>query len=121
MSPAKTTTSGREKFHHQHQQRKWIGDKLAKPFEGKTVVITHMAPSMRSVPERYATDIVSAAYASNLDELAQSADMWIHGHMHASSDYEIGKCRVVCNPRGYRLSDGRGENLEFNPNKIIII
>lgn len=108
-----------EKFHH--QQRKWIGDKLAEPFDGKTVVITHMAPSMRSVPNQYSTDIVSAAYASNLDALAQSADVWIHGHMQSSSDYKIGQCRVVCNPRGYRLSGGQGENLEFDPNKIIII
>ena len=31
----------------------------------------------------------------------ERAALWIHGHMHESSDYEIYGTRVVCNPRGY--------------------
>lgn len=27
--------------------------------------------------------------------------MWLHGHVHDSFDYRVGRCRVVCNPRGY--------------------
>lgn len=115
----KMRTPDSARFHT--EQRNWIRDKLAEPFAGKTVVITHMAPSMRSVPDKFSADIVSAAYASNLDEMASQADLWIHGHMHASSDYEIGSCRVVCNPRGYHLSSGQGENVDFDPNFIIEI
>ncbi|WP_207776441.1 metallophosphoesterase [Stenotrophomonas sp. SPM] len=32
------------------QQRSWIEQRLAEPFEGKTVVVTHMAPSAKSIP-----------------------------------------------------------------------
>lgn len=39
------------------------------------------------------------------------------GHLHNSSDYHIGTCRVVCNPRGY--SDEF--NPEFDTEKVIEI
>ncbi len=101
--------------------RAWLEDKLAEPFDGKTVVITHMLPSMKSVPDHYKDDIISAAYASNLDDVALSADLWIHGHTHDSFDYMIGGCRVVCNPCGYPTRGGNTENELFNPNLIIEI
>ena len=104
-------------FHAMH--RSWLTLKLAEPFSGKTVVITHMAPSMRSVSEQYASDPVSAAYASRLEDLANQADVWIHGHMHDSFDYQIGKCRVICNPCGYMTRGGGIENARFDPNLTI--
>jgi hypothetical protein len=27
--------------------------------------------------------------------------LWVHGHVHDSFDYTVGKCRVIANPRGY--------------------
>lgn len=103
-------------FHAMH--RSWLTHKLGEPFNGKTVIITHMAPSMRSIAERYASDPVSAAYASRLDDLASQADVWVHGHMHDSFDYQIGKCRVVCNPCGYMTRGGGIENGRFDTNFI---
>lgn len=103
------------------EQRVWLEEKLDETFNGKTVVITHMAPSMRSVASRYAQDLVSGAFASNLDHLAVKADLWVHGHTHDSFDYAIGKCRVVCNPCGYLLRSGVGENPRFDPNIIVDI
>lgn len=100
-------------------QKSWLIKKLEEPFTGKPVVITHMAPSMRSVTEQFAHDKTSASYASRLDELAAKADLWVHGHMHDSSDYLIGKCRVVCNPCVYMTRSGGIENEHFNPNFII--
>jgi predicted phosphodiesterase len=102
-------------------QKHWLKTKLAEEFSGKTVVVTHMAPSMLSVAERYADDMVSAAYASNLDELVKQADIWMHGHMHDSFDYQLGKCRVVCNPCGYMKRGGSAENGGFDPNLIVEI
>lgn len=113
-------------LHFQH--RKYIADQLAIPFDGKTVVVTHMAPSFFSVPDEYKADIVSAAYASNLDDLVAKADLWIHGHTHNSFDYRIqegslsqNSGRVVCNPCGYRVRGGGPENPAFNPNYIVEI
>lgn len=102
-------------------QRSWLKKKLDEPFPGKTVVITHMAPSLRSVSDQYREAPSSAAYASRLDELAEQADLWVHGHMHESLDYHIGKCRVVCNPCGYRTRTGGSENARFDANYIVEI
>ncbi len=69
----------------------------------KLVVITHHAPSKRSVPLEFQNDILSAAYASSLDDFVENsgAALWIHGHLHQAQDYTIGQTRIICNPRGY--------------------
>ena len=107
------------KFHA--AQKSWLKKMLAEPFDGKTVVITHMAPSMQSVADQFIDDSVSAAYASRMEDIARNADLWIHGHMHDSFDYKIQKCRVVCNPCGYMSRDGSIQNDHFNPNLIVEI
>lgn len=89
----------------------WLLEQLSTPFDGRTVVVTHHAPSARSLPPRFKNDILSAAYASDLDDLVEASGvkLWIHGHVHTSSDYLIGETRVVCNPRGYDgLEPGEG-------------
>lgn len=97
----------------------WLKSKLLdEPFEGENVVITHHLPSMKSVAERYKHDLLSACFASNLGELLGLSELWIHGHTHDSFDYNIGKTRVVCNPRGYFFK-GTQENSGFNSELII--
>ena len=103
------------------KQKEWLERKLDEPFAGRTVVVSHMAPSMRSIAPEYAADLVSAAYASNLENLVAKTDIWIHGHTHTSFDYQLEGCRVVANPLGYRMPEGRAENEFFNPNFIIQI
>lgn len=44
----------------------FIEAELAKPFDGPTVVVTHHAPDPRSVHEKYAQSLLSAAFASDL-------------------------------------------------------
>ena len=79
------------------------------------MVITHHAPSVRSVPELYQADLLSAAYASNLEDLIESANitLWIHGHTHQSQDYTIGATRILCNPRGYSTEMNPGFKANF--------
>ena len=82
---------------------RWLTRQFSE-LDGKpVVVVTHHAPSARSVAPKYADDPVSAAYASGLDDLvaASGAGLWIHGHTHHAADYRIGDTRVVSNPRGY--------------------
>jgi hypothetical protein len=76
---------------------------LGRPFDGVTVVVTHHAPSPRSIAPRFDGDRLNPAFASDLEELirAHQPALWIHGHVHDSFDYRIGATRVVCNPRGY--------------------
>ena len=77
--------------------------------EGKLVVITHHAPSLRSIPKRFAGKVTNFAYANDLDDLVSETNLWVHGHTHDSFDYMIDKARVICNPRGY-------VGHELNPN-----
>ncbi len=83
--------------------RAWLTAMLAETFDGTTVVVTHHAPSPRSVPPRYAHDLLTPAFASNLERLmnGERTALWVHGHMHDPFDYAICGTRVVCNPRGY--------------------
>lgn len=81
--------------------RRWLTQELAKPFDGKTVVITHHGPHPLSVHPRYVGDKRNGAYVSDLSALMPSVDLWLHGHVHDSFDYQVGRCRVVANPAGY--------------------
>ncbi len=85
-----------------HRSRRWLDSQL-KEQPGNVVVITHHAPSLKSLPVSKHDDILSAAYVSELDEfVSQSgARFWINGHLHAPSDYTLGTTRVLCNPKGY--------------------
>ncbi|MDH5179696.1 MAG: metallophosphoesterase [Gammaproteobacteria bacterium] len=86
-----------------HKSITWLQEQVSLHKDGQLVIITHHAPSRRSISEEFRDDILSAAYASNLDAfVAESgAVLWIHGHLHSQSDYTIGNTRVICNPRGY--------------------
>lgn len=84
--------------------RAWLAERFAQPWEGRTVVVTHHAPSYRSVAAAYRGDPVTPGFATDLDAeiLRWQPDLWVHGHVHNVSDYRIGKTRVVCSPTGYR-------------------
>jgi predicted phosphodiesterase len=87
----------------------------------RTVVVTHHLPLAASVPVRFEKMILSAAYASDLTDLVEDGapDLWIHGHTHDSFSYTAATTRVVCNPRGYRLSSGSFENKRFDPGLVV--
>ena len=104
-----------------HQrQRKWLRQALARPFAGRTVVVTHHAPSARSIEgfagwpgdPRAGTGARAAAYASDTEMLGAPVDLWIHGHVRATLDYVERGTRVICNARA-------GANRHFNPDLIV--
>lgn len=111
---------------HQRETLLWLRERLDAPFAGKTVVVTHHLPSGRSIELKHREHKLAPAYASNLELLVERADLWVHGHVHWSVDYYIGKCRVVCNPRG---RPGRNridpaipyENADFDPTLTVEI
>ena len=54
--------------------------------------------------------------------------LWLHGHTHAGSDYQVGRCRVVANPAGYvrnrefaHRDDFVFENETFDRNLIVAL
>jgi predicted phosphodiesterase len=93
----------------------WLDAVLLQPFDGCTVVVTHHTPSLRSVPPRFAGSALNVNFASDAEHLLghERACLWVHGHLHDSSDYEINGTRVLCNPRGY-AKGGVNENQAFD-------
>ena len=93
--------------------RAWLESELAKPFAGTTVVVSHHGPHPLSVHPRYAGDLLSAAFVSDLSSLMPGIDLWLHGHVHDGFDYEVGRCRVVANPAGYVLNRSYAQRDDF--------
>ncbi len=81
--------------------------------DNKVVVITHHLPCFQSIPPRLKADDLNGAYASELTNeiMDLKPEMWIHGHVHSSSDYMIDDTRIICNPRGY-WKDGLNPNFD---------
>jgi hypothetical protein len=101
---------------------RWLDRKLAEPYAGPTVVITHHAPSRKSIHPRFADSLLNACFVSDAERLADGtrACLWVHGHTHDSFDYVLNGTRVVCNPRGY-AQDGVNENPQFDANFLVEI
>jgi len=90
--------------------QEWLRAALAQSFDGPTVAVTHFAPSLRSADPRYGLVPGTAGFCNALDGLLEYTDLWLHGHLHAPSDYRVQgvrsdgtpwQCRVVANPLGY--------------------
>lgn len=87
-----------------HQQSvRWLQSSLESTTTKKNVVVTHHAPSAKSLPDDRKNDILSAAYASNVESLIlkYQPQYWIHGHIHTPVKYQLGETTILCNPHGY--------------------
>jgi Icc-related predicted phosphoesterase len=100
------------------RSRAFIETALMTPFDGATVVVTHHAPHPISLHSRYGSELMSAAYVSDLSAVIEAGwpAAWIHGHVHESFDYWVGTTRVLCNPHGYG-----SENPSFDPSLVVEI
>jgi predicted phosphodiesterase len=92
----------------------WLERKLAQPFAGTTVVVTHHAPHPNSIHERFAGHLLNGAFVSDLTRLMGKAPLWIHGHTHNCFDYTVQGTRVIANPKGYG-----DENKAFRPDLVV--
>jgi len=98
--------------------RSWLECELSNDFDGETVVVTHHGPHPKSIHPRYAGNPLNAGFVSDLEPLMAHVDLWLHGHVHDNFDYQVGRCRVVANPRGYQIGE-RVENPMFQPDLVI--
>ena len=99
------------------ESRDWLEERLAQPFDGRTVVITHHAPSLLCKHPRFPMDAFGTAFLSDLPELIEQADLWCFGHTHANLDTHVGKCRLVSNQRGYENEEMWG----YEPGRVLEI
>jgi len=102
------------------RNRAWLASELAKPFDGKTVVVTHHAPSFSSLHGQYLGNPWNPCFITNMEFLmGDSVDLWVHGHTHNNFDYRVKGTRVACNPRGYPHPLGGWENSTFDASKMV--
>ena len=99
---------------------------LSQPFDGRTVVVTHHAPSHRSIARKFRGAAENGAFVSDLENVMHryQPDLWIHGHVHSSHDYRVGRTRVLCNPKGYGPHHAKGitqENRRFDPKLVVTL
>jgi hypothetical protein len=105
-----------------HQRsRTWLEHNLAAAAaQGQpAVVLTHHAPSRQSLRPGFEADILSAAYASDLERLMldYAPAFWLHGHTHWCGSYRVGATQVVSNARGYVDEPAAG----FEPDLVLTI
>lgn len=76
------------------------------------VVITHHAPSFKSLSPSERENEYAPFYACDVEDLIlrKRPLLWIHGHIHESVDYLVGGTSVRSNPFGYW---GRKTNPKF--------
>lgn len=77
---------------------------------------TSPQPAQLQIP-RYGLVPGTAGFCNALDHLLPHAQLWLHGHLHAPSDYTVSgtnpatqeawQCRVVANPLGYARKGNR--------------
>lgn len=91
-----------------HESLAWLKKQLESSAAPKNVVVTHHGPSLESSAECFKRDDMTAAFVSSLEGFIKThkPDYWFHGHCHNYSDYPVGDCRVLCNPRGYPKEQG---------------
>lgn len=114
----------------------FISKELENKWDGRTVVVTHHAPSIHSLT--YGGYFVGhdvrntgrlipfenkphkiGAYASSLDYFFanHSISFWAHGHIHKQLKYRINSANILANPAGYHQTENQGfvQNLTFDP------
>ncbi len=100
------------------ETKEFLNSELGARGNQKTVVVTHHAPSIRSLPMKDRADPLAPCYASDLEQMIKETEphMWVHGHVHQRQEYHVGLAKVIANPRGYP-----GERSGFDPTLMVEI
>ncbi|MGD9785410.1 MAG: metallophosphoesterase [Hyphomicrobiaceae bacterium] len=71
--------------------------------ERNTIVVTHHAPSRKSLNPLFMGNGLDGAFASTLDGFIsqlQTVPFWVHGHTHVQRRYTIGQTTILANCLG---------------------
>ncbi len=97
------------------KSRLWLQNEITAS-ERPLLVVTHHAPTLRTVSPKYLLALSNAAFHNDFDELVRPPVLaWIHGHTHYSCDLEVAGVRMVSNQGGYPEETG----CEFNWDLVI--
>lgn len=81
----------------------FLVEELERPYEGKTIVVTHHAPFEGCTQPRWIGHFLNKCFHANLGWMLEKydIDMWFHGHMHDTVHTTYEGTEIFCNPRGY--------------------
>jgi len=103
-------------YQEHRQTLKYFESVLDQNKDRPVVVVTHHSPSKQSIKPKYQGDYyMNGGYSSDLDQFIldhPQIKFWTHGHTHDTFDYNIGSCRVICNPRGYVGYEERAQGFD---------
>lgn len=102
-----------------HKTRNLIFKNSIKENDAQKIwVVSHHAPSEKSLSQRDKDYYVDGYYYSNLEKeiLSSEIDLWMHGHVHTNNDYYIGNTRIISNAKGMK-----NENPNFKEDYYINI
>lgn len=89
------------------QSFRWLEEELAKPFDGKTIVVTHFAPHHAAIHPHFmlqGMDTLTPYFTPDCTSLIEryKPSIWCYGHTHNSIDIVLEQgTRLVSNQRGY--------------------
>jgi len=94
---------------------RYLEKSVEEEFDGKTVLLTHHAPSYKSVGDDKLA--YEDGYATSLEYFIckhkASIDVWFHGHLHKPVHYWIDGVPIVSNPRDYPMYGRYGDSHKF--------
>jgi Icc-related predicted phosphoesterase len=102
LNPWKRFRPAEARLLHQ-RSRAFFEAELAKEHDGPTIVLSHAAPTIDHVAPEARTQMISAAFASDLRPLIDryQPHFWISGHTHYPVDFHRGRTHLISNPSGY--------------------
>lgn len=86
------------------EARAFLREELKKPWDGKTVIVTHWLTHPECIIAKYRGSELSPYFCCDCSDLLIEfkIDLWVYGHSHGSGDFvHPHGCRIVSNQRGY--------------------
>lgn len=105
---------------HQHA-RDFLTVELSKPFDGKTVVVTHFPPSYSLCHEQFIGEQLSPYFNPDCDEIIKTYQptAWFYGHTHTGVEKVVHGVPMFTNMGGY--PNERLEVTGFDHQKLITL
>jgi hypothetical protein len=90
--------------------RAWLAGKLAEPYDGPTIIVTHHVPHLTACHPRYGLNALAPAFCSDCDDLVAAASSagavaWIFGHHHWNHRLDVHGVPLLAAQPGYPGED----------------
>lgn len=84
-----------------YKTKEFFKKELNKKFNGKTVVISHHSPTIKHANCRQNIPVDYTYFSTDLEDIINIPDVWIHGHIHRFLDEIRNETRYIINAVGY--------------------